>query len=146
MSSGSVIGRPFSDPIQRKIDRLEHWRRSVLGSVPNARPAFRSQRQGGGHAAVDLQLSHGVFAVAVDGSGLDAELACDLLGIEVGMDELQALPFPLRQPLHQTRHWSDSLTQHAMLPFAQPEGRGKGWPDSRRMRFPQRWNRTRTSP
>lgn len=92
------MGCPFSPPIQR-LDRL--WRYCdlfILGAIRNAFAG--GQSQGGGHAAFDLQLLGGVFAMAIHGARLDAQLARDLLGIEVRMDQAEALTLSLGQHRH----------------------------------------------
>lgn len=92
------MGCPFSLPIQR-LDRLRRYCDPfILGGVRNAFAG--DQDQGGGHAAFDVQLSGGVFAMAIHGARLDAQLARDLLGIEVRMDQAQALTLSLGQHRH----------------------------------------------
>jgi len=58
----------------------------------------RGQQQGGAHPAVRVQLPCGPLAIFVDCPGPDAELTADLLGVQMGVDEAKASPFPLRQP------------------------------------------------
>lgn len=69
-----------------------------MGGVRNALAGHQSQ--GGGHAAVDVQLPGGVFAMTIHGAGLDAQLARDLLGVEVRMDQAEALTLSLGQHRH----------------------------------------------
>jgi len=56
------------------------------------------EQQGGAHPAVCVQLAGGPLTVFVDGPGPDAEFPTNLLGVEVGVYEAKASPFPLRQP------------------------------------------------
>jgi len=69
-----------------------------LGLVRNA--FLRRQRQCGRDAALDVQFAGGVLAVAVNRPGLDAELARDLLGIEVRVNQAQALTLSFGQHRH----------------------------------------------
>ena len=50
-------------------------------------------------AVVHAELAPGAVAVGVDGGLRHAQLAGDLLGAEMLVDEPQALPFALRQQL-----------------------------------------------
>ena len=56
-----------------------------------------NEPQGGRYTVLRLQFAGGVLAVPIDRSWLDPQLASDLLGIEVGMDQPEALTFPFRQ-------------------------------------------------
>jgi hypothetical protein len=58
-----------------------------------------AQQAGGLITVVHAELAPGAVAVGVDGGLGHAQLAGDLLGAEVLVDEPQALPFALRQQL-----------------------------------------------
>lgn len=55
------------------------------------------ERERCGDPRIDLQLASGVLAMAINGAGLDAELASDLLGAEMRMNKAQTLPFAFCQ-------------------------------------------------
>jgi len=92
------MGCPFSPTIQRRDRRRRYCDPFVLGTVRNAFAGH--QDQGGGHAAVDVQLPGGVFAMTIHGAGLDAQFTRDLLGVEVRMDQAEALTLSLGQHRH----------------------------------------------
>jgi len=61
-------------------------------------------------AADRIQLARRVLAMTVDGGGLDAEFARDLLGVQMRMDEAQAFALARGQQVHGCSH--ESTTSH----------------------------------
>ena len=74
---------------------MGHWERIGLGITPKGFP--RRQTQGRVDAIAGLKLADCVFAMPVHGARLDAQLARDLLGVQVRVDEAQAFALALRQ-------------------------------------------------
>ncbi len=62
------------------------------------------QEQGRIHPPGGVQLARGVFAVPVDGRGLDPQLPGDLFGVHVRVDEPKTLAFAVGQSISTARH------------------------------------------
>jgi len=74
---------------------MGHWDRIGLGTGPKGLRG--RQTQGRVDPVAGLQLADRVLAMPVDGARLDAQLAGDLLGVQVRVDEAQTFALAFRQ-------------------------------------------------
>jgi hypothetical protein len=65
---------------------------------------FRQKEEGGIDPSGGVELARGVFAMTIDGRGLDPQATRDLLGVHVRVNEAQALALTVGQSVSAARH------------------------------------------
>lgn len=99
-----VIDVPFRRDIRAGGGGGDDWDRFGYRVIRNG--LFSQQEEGRIDPSGGVQLARGVFAMAIDGRRLDAQMPRDLLGVHVRMDEAQAFALAVGQSICTARHAS----------------------------------------